>query len=201
MRIALYQARTGIDPAANADALERAVARAADGGAAMLFTPEMSGLLDSNRKRAAPHYHQEADDPVLARVRAAAARGIWVALGSLALKEEGGDRLVAAAGEAHRLGPELRRVGAVGTRHRTPPWVEAQSSSVRRNRGNPTRSVPGDAAQAAPPPRRRHPARACRRARRARLRSRRLGRGGRIRTRSSSVEGCRAVPLSYAPAS
>jgi deaminated glutathione amidase len=95
LRIALYQARTGIDPAANAAALEAAVAEAAAGGAAMLFTPEMSGLLDRNRERASAHYREEADDPVLARVRAAAARhGIWVELGSLALRAEGEGRLV-----------------------------------------------------------------------------------------------------------
>ena len=37
---------------ANAAALVEAVDRAAAGGAAMLFTPEMSGLLDSDRERA-----------------------------------------------------------------------------------------------------------------------------------------------------
>ncbi|WP_166040674.1 carbon-nitrogen hydrolase family protein [Sphingosinicella sp. YJ22] len=95
MRIAVYQARTGIDPAANADALAGAIAEAAAGGAAMLFTPEMSGLLDRDRERAAPHYRREADDPLLARVREAARRhGIWVELGSLALLAEEGDRLV-----------------------------------------------------------------------------------------------------------
>ena len=55
-------------------------------GAAMLFTPEMSGLLDRDRERAGPHLRGEADDPVLAAVREAAAEaGIWVHLGSLAL--------------------------------------------------------------------------------------------------------------------
>ncbi len=95
MRIGVYQARTGIDPAANADALERAVADSARGGAAILFTPEMSGLLDRDRERAAPHYRREGDDPLLARVRAAARdHGIWVELGSLALLAEEGDQLV-----------------------------------------------------------------------------------------------------------
>ena len=90
-RIALYQARTGIDPAANAAALAGAVAEAAAGGAAMLFTPEMSGLLDRDRSRAAANLHAEADDPVLAAVReAAAAEGIWVHLGSLALRRDDG---------------------------------------------------------------------------------------------------------------
>ena len=48
-RIAVYQSRTGIDPAANSRALVGAVHDAAAGGAAILFTPEMSGLLDSDR--------------------------------------------------------------------------------------------------------------------------------------------------------
>jgi len=92
-RIALYQARTGIDPAANARDLVAAVEEAAAGGAAILFTPEMSGLLDRDRGRAEANLHEEADDPVLAAVRAAAARaGIWVHLGSLAVRAEG-DRL------------------------------------------------------------------------------------------------------------
>lgn len=96
MRIAVYQARTGIDPEANARDLERAVEQAAAGGAAILFTPEMSGLLDRNRERAAPHLSDEAQDKVLAAVRAAAARfGIWVHIGSLALAGERRDgRLV-----------------------------------------------------------------------------------------------------------
>jgi predicted amidohydrolase len=88
-RIALYQARTGIDPGANASALVAAVGEAAAGGAAILFTPEMSGLLDRDRARAAAHLRTEAEDPVLAAVRSAAARaGIWVHLGSLAILGE-----------------------------------------------------------------------------------------------------------------
>jgi len=95
MRIALYQAQTGIDPAANAQALTGQIEAAAAGGAAMLFTPEMSGLLDRDRDRAAAHLHEERDDPVLAAVRAAAARaGLWVHLGSLALKGAPGGKLV-----------------------------------------------------------------------------------------------------------
>jgi deaminated glutathione amidase len=93
-RIALFQTRTGIDPAANARGLVAAVEQAAAGGAAILFTPEMSGLLDRDRARAERHLCAEADDPVLAALRQAAERaGIWVHLGSLALLGEG-DKLV-----------------------------------------------------------------------------------------------------------
>ena len=90
-RIALYQAQSGIDPSANAERLIAAVKEAAAGGAAMLFTPEMSGMLDRNRERAMGKAREEGEDEVLAAVRAAAAEaGIWVHLGSLALKGEGG---------------------------------------------------------------------------------------------------------------
>jgi predicted amidohydrolase len=88
-RIAVLQMTTGIDPAANAETLARAVEQAAAGGAAMLFTPEMSGLLDRNRERAAARIVGEAESPVLGVVREAAARaGLWVALGSLAIRRE-----------------------------------------------------------------------------------------------------------------
>ena len=96
MRLAVFQARTGLDPSANARDLVAAVREAAAGEAAILFTPEMSGLLDRDRDRAAAHLRSEADDPVLAAVRRAAAEaGIWVHLGSLALAGEREDgRLV-----------------------------------------------------------------------------------------------------------
>jgi predicted amidohydrolase len=87
--IAIYQARTGIDPEANAGDLIAAVEEASAGGAEMLFTPEMSGLLDRDRERSAPNLRNPEEDPVLAAVREAAARaGIWVHLGSLAVKRE-----------------------------------------------------------------------------------------------------------------
>lgn len=96
MQIAVYQAQTGIDPAANLRDLVKAVDEAADGGAAMLFTPEMSGLLDRDKDRAATHLRPEADDPVLAGLREAAVRrSLWIHAGSLALAGEREDgRLV-----------------------------------------------------------------------------------------------------------
>ncbi|ARU15581.1 carbon-nitrogen hydrolase family protein [Croceicoccus marinus] len=91
-RIALFQANTGIDPAANADRLVAAIDEAGRGGALMLFTPEMSGMLDRNRKRAAEHVSPEGESAVLAAVvDAARAPGIWVALGSLAVLREDGE--------------------------------------------------------------------------------------------------------------
>ena len=104
-RIALLQMTSGIDPEANAAALVEAIGRAAEGGAEMVFTPEMSGLLDRDRKRAAVHVVPEAENPVLAAVKGAAREtGTWVALGSLAVLREDGrwtnrSLLVSAKGE------------------------------------------------------------------------------------------------------
>jgi predicted amidohydrolase len=89
MKIAVFQMTSGVDPVVNGDALVAAVAEAAAQGAVMLFTPEMSGLLDSDGKRAAQSVVYEAEDAVLRRVRAAAkASGIWVHIGSLAVRSD-----------------------------------------------------------------------------------------------------------------
>ena len=90
MRAAILQMTSGIDPAVNAATLTRAIKAAAAEGATMLFTPEMSGLLDRDCARAASSIVAEADDRVLGAVREAAAKfGLWVHLGSLALRGEG----------------------------------------------------------------------------------------------------------------
>ncbi len=92
MKVAVLQMTSGIDPAANAATVTAAIADAKADGAAMLFTPEMSGLLDRDRERAAAHLTAEDNDVVLAAVRGAAAEhGIWVHLGSLAVRA--GDKL------------------------------------------------------------------------------------------------------------
>ena len=90
-RIALFQSCTGIDPADNARALVGAIGEAAAGGAAMLFTPEMSGLLDRDAARAADKLRSEEEDDVLAACQEAASRhGVWLHLGSLAVRTDGG---------------------------------------------------------------------------------------------------------------
>nr|WP_281392670.1 carbon-nitrogen hydrolase family protein [Sphingomonas abaci] len=87
----MLQMTSGIEPAVNAATLTNAVAQAAARGATMLFTPEMSGLIDRDGERAARAIVAEADDPVLDAVRHAAARaGLWVHLGSLAVRRPDG---------------------------------------------------------------------------------------------------------------
>jgi predicted amidohydrolase len=91
MRVAVLQMTSGIDPAANAATLVSGMEVAKAGGAAILFTPEMTGLLDRDRKRAAGSIVEEDEDRVLAAAREVAARlGLWLHLGSLALRP-GGD--------------------------------------------------------------------------------------------------------------
>lgn len=89
--IGLLQMTSGIDPAANAAVIADAVRQAAKGGASMLFTPEMCGLLDRDRSRAMHHVVPPQDNPVLTKVRQAADEvGITVVLGSLAVLREDG---------------------------------------------------------------------------------------------------------------
>jgi len=105
-RIALFQSTTGIDPAANGRAIAEAIERAAAGGAEMLFTPEMSGLLDRDSERAARSLQLQDEDRVLAIACEAAARHrIWLHIGSLAV--------LAADGKVANRGFVIDREGTV----------------------------------------------------------------------------------------
>lgn len=90
-RIAVLQMTAGLSPADNADHLTAAIDQAADGGARMMFTPEFSGMLDRDSRRIMTAARDAADDVVLTRVRAAAARrGLWVHVGSLVVRTADG---------------------------------------------------------------------------------------------------------------
>lgn len=84
VRIALLQMTSGIDPATNADMLRTAAAEAADGGASMLFAPEMAGLLDRDRARASHHVVDQDESPwAMAASDCARAFGLWIHAGSI----------------------------------------------------------------------------------------------------------------------
>lgn len=90
-RAALLQMCSGIDPDANAATVVAAIGAAAMGGASMLFTPEMTALVDRNRERGQAHVVPEDQSAFLSQVReAAAGAGIWVAIGSMAVLREDG---------------------------------------------------------------------------------------------------------------
>jgi predicted amidohydrolase len=90
-KIAIFQSRTGIDPATNAEKLVAAITEAAAGGAEILFTPEMSGLLDRDSERAKRSVRPAEEDRVLAACRDSCRHNqIWMHLGSLAVAAEDG---------------------------------------------------------------------------------------------------------------
>ncbi len=92
-RIAVLQMTSGVDPEANFAAIAEAARAAAGEGAAMLFTPEMSLLLDRNRARAAAHIVAQGDSPYVPRFAALAAEtGVTIALGSMAVRHEAGEK-------------------------------------------------------------------------------------------------------------
>ena len=91
-RIAVLQMCSGIDPEANFATIADALRAAAGEGAVMLFTPEMSLLLDRDRARAAGHITPQDRSPFVPRFAALAEEtGVTLALGSMAVAV-GGDK-------------------------------------------------------------------------------------------------------------
>jgi len=92
-KIAVLQMCSGIDPEANFATIAEAARVAAGEGAAMLFTPEMSLLLDRNRTRAAAHIVSQQQSPFVPRFAALADEtSVTIALGSMAVRHEAGDK-------------------------------------------------------------------------------------------------------------
>lgn len=90
-KIALLQMTSGIDAEANFAVIANAARDAAEEGAEMLFTPEMSILLDRNRRRAASWIESDAPQGIAQRLgRLAAENNIAIALGSMPVSGEGG---------------------------------------------------------------------------------------------------------------
>lgn len=90
-KIAVLQMCSGIDPEANYAVIEQAAHGAKAADAAMLFTPEMSLLLDRNRARAAAQIvpqEQSRHVPLLAAL--ARDTGVTIALGSKAVAADDG---------------------------------------------------------------------------------------------------------------
>lgn len=90
-RIAVLQMCSGIDPGRNFDRIRDAAFAAREGGAGLLFTPEMSLLLDRDRTRAAPHIVPQGESPYVAMLgKVAQECGLTIALGSMAVAVPGG---------------------------------------------------------------------------------------------------------------
>ena len=92
MRAALVQLTSGDDPEANLPETRRLVAESAAAGAAWVLTPEVTNCVSASRTRQAEVLRPEAEDITLAALRDDAARlGIWLLIGSLALKTDDPD--------------------------------------------------------------------------------------------------------------
>ena len=87
MRAALVQLCSSDDPAANLTVTKGLIAEAAAQGAALVATPEVTNCVSGSRDRQNAVLQMEDDDITLAGLRAQAAElGIWLVIGSLALK-------------------------------------------------------------------------------------------------------------------
>ena len=87
MKTALLQLNVGDDPAANLPRTIAYIAEAAAKGAGFVLTPEVTNCVSQDRDHQTQVLQHEADDLTLAGLRAAAIRhGVWLSIGSLALK-------------------------------------------------------------------------------------------------------------------
>jgi predicted amidohydrolase len=89
-RAALVQLRSGRSIDANLDKAEALIRRAAKGGALYVQTPENTGFMELEPEQTLQKAETEQTNVALARLRALAAElGIYLHIGSLAIKEDG----------------------------------------------------------------------------------------------------------------
>jgi predicted amidohydrolase len=92
VRVGLIQLCSSDDPEANLGVTERLVREAADGGAALIVTPECTNIVSASRTRQREMLVAEAADPTLARMRGLANElSVTLLAGSLCLREDGAD--------------------------------------------------------------------------------------------------------------
>ncbi|MDC0737704.1 carbon-nitrogen hydrolase family protein [Cognatishimia sp. SS12] len=92
MKAALLQITSSDDPAENLEVVRAMVGEAAAAGAGYVLTPEVTNCLSGSRTHQREILVREAEDIVLAGLRAAAkAHGVWLTIGSLALRTDDAD--------------------------------------------------------------------------------------------------------------
>lgn len=92
MRGALVQLTSGDDPAANLIQTADFITDAANGGAQFVLTPEVTNCVSASRTRQSDVLSHEDEDATLAALRMQASDlGIWLLIGSLALKTNDSD--------------------------------------------------------------------------------------------------------------
>lgn len=92
MKAALLQLNSGDDPVSNLARTVDMVAQAAGQGAGFVLTPEVTNCVSQDRAHQTRVLQHESDDITLAGLREAAIRyGVWLSIGSLALKTDDPD--------------------------------------------------------------------------------------------------------------
>ncbi len=95
LRAALLQVTSSDDPAENTAMIAPLLRQARTEGADLALTPEVTNCVSASRTRQAEVLRTEPEDPTLAAIReVAAGTGLWVLIGSLALREPGEARFV-----------------------------------------------------------------------------------------------------------
>ena len=108
---ACVQMRSSDDVQENLASARQMVRDAAASGARLIVTPEMTGFLDIRPGGTRSKARAEAEDECLAGLRALAAElGVWLVIGSLAVRIEGEERF---ANRSFLIGPD----GAVAARY------------------------------------------------------------------------------------
>lgn len=92
MKVALLQMTSGDDPKTNLQTVSEMMREAAHLGAAFILTPEITNCVSSNIAHQNSVLFSQDEDPMLAALRdQARAMGVWLLIGSLALKTADAD--------------------------------------------------------------------------------------------------------------
>ncbi|WP_019954270.1 carbon-nitrogen hydrolase family protein [Yoonia vestfoldensis] len=112
MKAGLVQLCSGDDPVVNLATTRDLIIQAAAQGAEFILTPEVTNCVSQDRAHQRAVLQSESDDSTLAGLRATARDlGIWLSIGSLALKTEGDDGRF--ANRSFLIGPD----GAIVARY------------------------------------------------------------------------------------
>ncbi|SPH23569.1 Hydrolase [Defluviimonas aquaemixtae] len=129
MKCGLLQLSVTDDPETNLPVTRSLLREAAATGAGLVLTPEVTNCLSSDRAHQNAVLRHEEDDPTLAALRADAdALGIWLLIGSLALKTDDPDGRF--ANRSFLLGPD----GAIVARYDKIHMFDVEVSETERYR-------------------------------------------------------------------
>jgi predicted amidohydrolase len=133
MKVALLQITSGDDPVENCDVVLGMMREAASQGAAFVLTPEVTNCLTWNRAQQDAVLAREEDDATLVALRAEAkALGVWLSIGSLALKT--GDADGRFANRSFMINPKGEIVGRYDKIHMFDVTV-SEAETYRESKG------------------------------------------------------------------